>query len=80
MKMYKWGIVSDLVRALSNTSNVGIDLNATGQEHALQDIADIMDTMMMNNCSFDRAVKIERDSDECFAEWLESAVRVIREN
>lgn len=77
MKKYRWGIVSDLVRALSNPSNDGIDLDATGTEHALNDMANIMDTMMTNNCSFNNAVKIERESNEGFAEWLEQALEVI---
>lgn len=77
MKKYRWGIVSDLVRALSNPSNDGIDLDATGVEHALNDVANIMDTMMTNNCSFNNAVKIERESNENFAEWLEQALEVI---
>ena len=37
----------------------------------------MMDTMMMNNCSFDKAVKIERDGNEEFATWLENVLENI---
>lgn len=77
MKKYKWGIISDLVRTLSNPSNDGLNLNQTEQERALQDIADIMDTMMMYNCGFDKAVKIERENEETFAEWIETALDIL---
>lgn len=77
---YKWAIVSDLVRALSNTSSSGLDFNDTETENALNDVATIMDAMMVNKCSFDKAVKIERDNDEYFAEWLsDDVLKIIKQ-
>lgn len=77
-KTYRYGIVSDIIRALSNPSNDNISLNQTQTENALNDIADIMDTMMMNNCGFEKAVKIERESDVDFAYWIEEVLIVIQ--
>lgn len=74
MQKYKWGIVSDLVRALSNPSNHSINLNDTERETALQDTADIMDTMIVNGCGFQKAVTIEREMNADFAEWLEKVL------
>lgn len=76
-RKYKWGIVSDIIRELSNPSDHNIIMNPTEIENALNDMADIMDTMMMNNCSFDKAVKIERDGNEEFATWLEDILESI---
>ena len=76
-RKYKWGIVSDIIRELANPSNHNIGLNQTENENALNDMADIMDTMMMNNCSFDKAVKIERDGNDEFAAWLEDILENI---
>ncbi|WP_368273660.1 hypothetical protein [Enterocloster bolteae] len=76
-RKYRWGIVSDIIRELANPSNHNIGLNQTENENALNDMADIMDTMMMNNCSFDKAVKIERDGNEEFATWLENVLENI---
>lgn len=77
MKKYRYGVVSDLIRALRNPSNDGINLNETEAEEALNDLADIMDTMMTNNCGFDKAVKIEREAEDGFAEWLEATLSAI---
>lgn len=77
MKKYRWSIVSDLVRTLNNPSNDGLNLNQTEQERALQDVASIMDTMMMHNCGFEKAVKIEREAEETFAEWLEAVLDIL---
>ncbi|WP_460647445.1 hypothetical protein [Lacrimispora xylanolytica] len=66
-----------MVRSLRNVSNDGIELNDTEVEEAFNDLADIMDTMMTNNCGFDKAVKLERKADEGFGEWLEAALLAI---
>jgi len=73
----KWGIVSDLVRALSNPSNNNLGLNDTQTEFALQELADIMDAMIVNNCGFKKALKIEREKDEDFAYWIENVLEKI---
>lgn len=78
MKKYRWGVVSDIVRALSNVSNYSLKLNDTEIEYALQDLATIMDTMMINNCSFEKALSIERENDEEYAEWVEEVLEAIR--
>lgn len=76
-KKYRWGIVADLVRTLSNVSNDGLNLNDIETEYALQDLATIMDTMMINNCGFEKFLNIERSNDEEFALWVEEALEVI---
>jgi hypothetical protein len=78
VKKYRWGVVSDIVRALSNVSNYSLKLNDTEIEYALQDLATIMDTMMINNCSFEKALSIERENDEEYAEWVEEVLEAIR--
>lgn len=78
MKKYKWGVVADIVRALSNVANYGLHLNDTEIEFALQELATIMDTMMMNNCSFNKALNIERENDEGFAYWVEEILEAIK--
>ena len=78
MKKYRWGVVSDIVRALSNVSNYSLKLNDTEIEYALQDLATIMDTMMINNCSFEKALSIEKENDEEYAEWVEEVLEAIR--
>jgi len=77
MIKYKWGIVADIVRALSNTSSSGLDLNDTETENALQDLASIMDTMMMNKCDFKKALNIERRNDDQYALWIEKAIETV---
>jgi hypothetical protein len=74
---YRWAIVADIIRELSNVSNSGIDLNETETEFALQDLAGIMDTMMMNKCGFEKALILEREKDSDFAQWVEKCLEVI---
>jgi hypothetical protein len=65
-----------MVRALKNVSESGLNLNDTEVEFALNDIADIMDTMMTAPCSFQKAVHIERENGNEM-EWIGLAFTIV---
>jgi hypothetical protein len=70
--MCKWAIVSDLVRGLAEYNNLG--LNDTEAEAAHNDLANIMDYMITQKCSFNKAVKLYRSEDDDRSEltkWID---------
>ena len=74
MDKTKWGIVADLVRTLSYTD---LKLNDTEREDAHNDLANIMDYMITQNCGFKKALQLYRTEDENNAEWIEQAIELL---
>lgn len=75
MSKYKWGIISDLIRVIKNNSSIG--LGEFELECAHDDLADIMDLMIVQKCSFKKALSFYREEDENNAQWIEEALKLI---
>ncbi|GEM_PF-5639098 len=74
MDKTKWGIVADLVRILPSTD---LNLNDTEREYAHEDLANIMDYMITQNCGFKKALQSYRKEEENNAKWVEQAINLI---
>lgn len=73
--MNKWEIVSDLVRSLAEYNDLG--LNDSEAEVAHNDLANIMDYMITQNCGFKKALALYRAEDDDRTEltgWVNKAL------
>jgi hypothetical protein len=68
----KWGIISDLIRIIKSNSH--IDMGETELEDAHDDLANIMDYMIIKKCNFKKALEMYREEDPNNAEWLDEII------